>query len=82
MAMPTNPSLVCIQGTDDYLKIFWLQCLLELVVLLDAVAAEGMSVEEHGEDDDDDDEEEEREDDDGDVGHDLDAAVAHLHHLQ
>ena len=41
-----------------------------------------MSVEEHGEDDDDDDEEEEREDDDGDVGHDLDAAVAHLHHLQ
>ena len=56
--------------------------LLGLVVLLDAVAAEGMSVEEHGEDDDDDDEEEEREDDDGDVGHDLDAAVAHLHHLQ
>ena len=41
-----------------------------------------MSVEEHGEDDDDDDEEEEREDDDGDIGHDLDAAVAHLHHLQ
>ena len=39
-------------------------------------------MEEHGEDDDDDDEEEEREDDDGDVGHDLDAAVAHLHHLQ
>ena len=85
MAMPTNPSLVCIQGTDDYLKIFDYNvccCLLELVVLLDAVAAEGMSVEEHGEDDDDDDEEEEREDDDGDVGHDLDAAVAHLHHLQ
>ena len=39
-------------------------------------------MEEHGEDDDDDDEEEEREDDDGDVGHDLDAAVAHLHNLQ
>ena len=69
----------------DYVNIFdYNVCcrLLGLVVLVDAVAAEGTSVEEHGEDDDDDDEEEEREDDDGDVGHDLDAAVAHLHHLQ
>ena len=52
---------------------------LPLTVILEGAAAEGLGVEEHGEDDDHDDEEEEREHHDRDVRHDLDAAVAHLH---